>query len=440
MNRMHRQARTTAASQDAVGRRPWQVAVADFGRALGCSPVPAEDEETLPFEIGIVGVSGVGKSSLLNALIAPTHELLPSGGVGPLTGVPVRVRRAPVATLRVRYHGRAWLLDALSNIEAPASAMSNDELGRFSLSCTGDQYATRDRAWLAQAIRYALRPDVAKPPDETERTLGTLRRVHELLHREGSVRQWDSESPDGLFFRLVHEHIAGASAALCEAIELGWPSAMLEDRVTLVDLPGLGMVSDSYSRHTSAWVEKARAILVVTDRAGVTESMVTCLRRTGFLKRVVEGNADLIGVVTKLDQITDDVRRRDRSTQSWSRCFRAVTEQAETELLGQLNTILRTERGIPLGDHDGASFRAAIRVFGVSSREHQRVVARDPEDRPRLLIRESTGVPAVRRAMAALARLRSSSWTSEILDRVRAAPDTATLLPELFELVELEGL
>jgi GTP-binding protein EngB required for normal cell division len=399
-----------------------------------------EDQETRPFEIGIVGLSGVGKSSLLNALIAPTHELLPSGGIGPLTGVPVRICRAPVATLRVRYHGRAWLLDALSKIEGSGSAMSNDELGRFSLICTGDQYATRDPAWLAQAMRYALRLDGAKPPDETDRTLGRLRHVHELLPQVGSVRQWDSESPDGTFFRLVHEHISGSSAALCETIELGWPSAMLENQVTIVDLPGLGMVRDSFSRHTSAWIEQARAILVVTDRAGVTESMVTCLRCNGFLRRVVEGNADLIGVVTKLDQVTDDVRRRDRTTRSWSQCFRAIAEQAETELLSQLNAVLRSELGIPLGDHNSASLRAAIRVFGVSSREHQRVVARDPEDRPRLLIRESTGVPAVRRALAVLARLRSSPWTSEILDRVRAAPDAFTLLPELFSLVELEGL
>jgi hypothetical protein len=319
-------------------------------------------------------------------------------------------------------------------------ALSSDDLGRLSLICTGDQYATRDRAWLAQAVRHALQPDVARPPDETERTRGILRRVHELLHREGAERQWDSESPDGPFFRLIHEHISGSSAALCEAIELGWPSAMLENHVTIVDLPGLGMVSDSYSQHTNAWVAQARAMLIVTDRAGITESTVTCLRRGGFLKRIVNGEVDLFGVVTKLDQVTDDVRRRDRSTQSWSQCFRTTTVQAETELLSQIHAVLRYEQGLPLGGPVRADLPAGIRVFGVSSREYRRVVARDPEDRPRLLIRESSGVPAVRRALAALARLRSSPWTSEILDHVRAAPDAAALLPELFSLVELEGL
>jgi GTP-binding protein EngB required for normal cell division len=437
---MHLHSRTPAVTEDAVRCSPWQAAVAEFGRALGGRPAQVEGQDTLPFEIGIVGLSGVGKSSLLNALIAPACELLPSGGVGPLTGVPVRIGHAPFATLRVKYHDRAWLLDALKKLDGSTPGPSNDELGLFSLICTGDQYTTRDPVWLAQSLRYALRPDVAKSPDATERILGTLRRLHELLHRQGSVRQWDSESPDRSFFRLVHEHISGSSAALCEVIELGWPSAMLENQLTLVDLPGLGMVNDSYSRHTNSWVERARAILVVTDRAGITESMVTCLRRNGFLERVVEGHADLIGVMTKLDQVTDDARRRDRSTQSWSRCFRATTEQAETELLSQIHTVLRSEQGIALGGHAGASLRAEIRVFGVSSREHQRVVARDPEDRPRLLIRESSGVPAVRRALAALARLRSSRWTSEILDRARASPDAATLLPELFSLVDMEGL
>lgn len=436
---MHVHASTTAASQDAEHRRTWQLAVAEFARVLGRQPAPADDHRTLPFEIGVVGLSGVGKSSLLNALIAPTYELLPSGGVGPLTGVPVRICHAPVATLRVNYCRRAFLLEALEKLGSSMPTLSQSELGRLSLLCTEDQYTTRDRAWLARAVRYALQPDVAMPPDETERTRRALRRVHELVHREGSERQWSSESPDGPFFRLVHEHIAGSSAALCETIELGWPSAMLESHVTIVDLPGLGMVGDTYSHHTNAWVAQARAMLIVTDRAGISESMITCLRRNGFLKRMVEGDADLFGVVTKLDQVTDDVRRRDRSNRSWSQCFRAIIKQAETELLSQINAVLRYEKGLSPGD-TCASIPTEIRVFGVSSREYRRVVARDPEDRPRLLIRESSGVPAVRRALNALSRLRSNPWTSDILDHVRAAPNAAALLTELFSLVELEGL
>lgn len=430
----------TMAVADRAHCHPWQAAVAEFGLAVDCSPAHIEDQESLPFEIGIVGLSGVGKSSLLNALLAPMRELLPSGGVGPLTGIPVRICYAPLPTLRVKYLGRAWLLDALKKCNTSNSGLSSNDAGRFSLACTGNQYAIRDPNWLEQAMRYTLDPDVAKPPDDSRVALDALRRVHELLNCEGSNHQWDSNSPDGPFFRRIHEHISGPSAALCESIEVGWPSAMLETGMTIVDLPGLGMVNDAYAQHTNVWVEQARAILVVTDRAGVAESVVTCLRRNGFLKRVSDGQADLIGVVTKLDQVTDDMRRRDRSGQSWSSCFRSIVEQAETELLSQIDAVLRHEHGLPRSIHGGANLRQAIGVFGVSSREYQRVVERDEEDRSRLHLAESSGVPAVRRALIALARLRSSPWTSEILDRVRSAPNFATLLPELISLVDMEGL
>jgi len=76
---------TTAVKEGAV-RGPWQLAVAQFAQALGCPPPPPDDQKPGPLEIGIIGLSGVGKSSLLNTLVAPTRELLPAGGVGPLRG------------------------------------------------------------------------------------------------------------------------------------------------------------------------------------------------------------------------------------------------------------------------------------------------------------------------------------------------------------------
>lgn len=435
---MH-QPSTTAVKEGTVRCRPWQRAVAEFGETLGCPAPPSEAQELMPLEVGIIGLSGVGKSSLLNALVAPTRELLPSGGVGPLTGVPVRICHAATATLRVKYLDRTWLLDVLARLGSGHSRLASDELGRLSLICTGDQYAARNPAWLAQALRYALQPDTAPPPNGGSRSQEALRDVHELLQRAGTGREWESAAPDGPFFRRIHEHVSGASAALCERIELGWPSAMLEAGAVLVDLPGLGMASDAYSRQTSTWLERATAIAVIVDRAGIAESMVTSLRRSGFLNRVLTGEADLIGVMTKLDQVTDDIRRRDGSGQSWARCFRTVAVQAETELSSQIAGVLRYEQETQNAAHLAANLRAGIRVFGVSSREHRRVVQYDPEDQPRLHIPESSGVPAVRRALVGLSRLRSTAWTSEILGRVRRSPDVATLLPQLFSLVDMEG-
>jgi hypothetical protein len=305
--------------------------------------------------------------------------------------------------------------------------------------CAGNQYAVRDSAWLAQAIRHIFDPDAVKAPDDTEETVKALRRVHEILAGEGGERAWQSDSPDGEFFRRIHDHVAGRHAGLCGSVEVGWPSPMLEAGLVLVDLPGLGTAHDAHSRHTEAWLEQARAVLVVTDRSGIAESVVTALRRNGFLTRVANGQADLIAVMTKLDQVTDDARRHEEPRRPWSMNFRSVVAAAETELLGQLGTVFAVEGEHGAGGAD-AIVRGAIRVFGASSREHQRLVSRDDDDPPRLLIPESTGIPGVRRALTSLARLRSSPWTSELLDRVRAAPNFATLLPELMAMVDMEGL
>lgn len=418
--------------------RRWETDLKVFGKSLGCSPGHEEAEETIPFEIGVIGLAAVGKSTLLNALVAPTLPLVPAGGVGPLTGTAVRIRYASSATLRVTYLDRSWLVETLAKHERGAS-LSSDELGRLSLVCAGNQYAVRHPAWLAHAVRYVLDPDAVKAPDDSEETVQALRRVHEVLVGDGGERAWESDSPDGEFFRRIHDHVAGRHAGLCGSVEVGWPSPMLEAGLVLVDLPGLGAAYDAHSRHTEAWLRQARAVLVVTDRSGIAESVVTALRRNGFLTRVANGQADLIAVMTKLDQVTDDARRHEEPRKPWSMCFRSVVAAAETELLGQLGTVFAVESEHGAGAAD-AIVRGAIRVFGASSREHQRLVSRDDDDPPRLLIPESTGIPAVRRALTALARLRSSSWTSDLLDRVRASPDFAKLLPELMAMIDMEGL
>lgn len=357
----HAHPRPRARFHSAAARRPaWQAAVVAFGQALHGAFEPRRDESRAGLEVGVVGLSGVGKSSLLNALIAPALDVLPSGGIGPLTGVPIRIRYAPVGTLRVTYLG-------------------------------------------------------------------------------GFVRQWHRDSTTAAFLAEIHDHVSGPRAADCETLEVGWPCPLLETGLTIVDLPGLGIVNDAYAAHTETWLRQANAILVVTDRAGIADSVVSSLRRSGFLARVANGRADLMGVVTKLDQVADDARRNDRSGATWSTCFRAIAERAETELLEQLAAVLRYEQ--PRAEHLASGrVQDAIRAFGVSSREHRRVVERDEEQRPKLHLAESSGVPSLRRALIALGRLRSSAWTSELFDHVCAAPDRATLLPELISLVDMEGM
>ena len=53
---------------------------------------------------------GVGKSTLINALVAGQEHILPSGGIGPLTALALEVRYGDVPTFEAEYHtaGNLW--------------------------------------------------------------------------------------------------------------------------------------------------------------------------------------------------------------------------------------------------------------------------------------------------------------------------------------------
>jgi GTP-binding protein EngB required for normal cell division len=358
------------------------------------------DHSAISSEVGFLGLSGVGKSSLLNALLSPGTQLLPAGGVGPLTGIPIFIVGSSKRELTIRYGTKRWIHDALSALQGNRR-IGSDALGRLSLLCTADQYADRDPDWLLDAIRYALHPDVASVPAGDTHTLEVLHGLNEVLAHAGRTISVRADADLPAFFRAVRSHTSGQFAPLCEHITLGWPAGLLQESITLVDLPGLGAANDAHASHARAWLERGSNVVLIVDRAGLPESLWLALRDSGFLCRWLDGTAELTIAITKLDLIADDARRA-VSTSAWSTHYFDACRRATTQMRLQLAASLAR---MSLDDLEVQQVSSRVRIVPVSSRERHRLQQSDDAERAKVRSPESTGIPDLERAIRATSRL-----------------------------------
>jgi GTP-binding protein EngB required for normal cell division len=321
------------------------------------------DEVTICF----LGNSGVGKSTLLNALAADDSHVLPAGGIGPLTAQATEVRFSEEKRFRVVYHpkGHLWrstfALESRLNLEKRAAKKLNDaaavaesDLGSDDLTSElsdsdveeiadlaqmtspsdepdapkqdrlegyikqaknivcGNQFSDRQLPYLVDALRIACgkKPRWGSEIDPAD--LARVTRVQEILKAPKGDRTHERREAADLrgFQQDMMDHAAGYLSPLIERIEVGWPSELLEAGVVLVDLPGVGIAQDAYRDVTSSYVrDKARAVIVTVDRAGPTESTVDLLRTSGYWERLVgasdDPTSDACGMLIAVTKVDD---------------------------------------------------------------------------------------------------------------------------------------
>ena len=305
------------------------------------------DEVTICF----LGNSGVGKSTLLNALAAGARLVLPSGGTGPLTAQATEVRYSEESRFRVVYHPKrhlwqlAFALEArlkagervskkavstapegsevlsIAEVESElANELSAEEIKQAmeqahvapstegiqvdaldgyvkqakNIVC-GNQFAEQPLSYLVDGLRLACGVknrwgSILDPLDQAR-----VERVEQILKSPKQDRTYERREgtdPQGFLMEMT-DHAAGFLSPLIERIEVGWPSDLLKCGVVLVDLPGVGVSQDAYRDVTASFIkEKARAIIITVDRAGQSEATIDLLRTSGYWERMVGASDD----------------------------------------------------------------------------------------------------------------------------------------------------
>src|SRR5439155_10046192 len=104
----------------------------------------AEQALQRDFSICLLGNSGVGKSTLLNVMVAGHEAIVPAGGIGPLTALALTVRKANSPHFEVQYHSGGRLSRTVFGLEQILKKELRDRAGAASLVADQDSLLVDD--------------------------------------------------------------------------------------------------------------------------------------------------------------------------------------------------------------------------------------------------------------------------------------------------------
>ena len=431
-----------------------------------------------------LGHSGVGKSTLLNALVAGDGNVLPAGGIGPLTALATEVTHSDQPQFQVRYHkrNRLWrLVFALERINEVASAATagpqrrdipltelNDEerkdlqgkvtpvtdaeghsvessakvfLKQAQQIITGDQFGDRPLPYLIDGLRMACGYAAigAVQPDD----LARIERVQNALAfaEKGTAYERHDDKTTS-FAKDLKDHAAGFLAPIIERIQVGWPSTLLHRGLTLVDLPGVGIAQDVYRQITQNYIRAfARAVILTVDRAGLTGETIELLRNSGYWDRLVGAVDDpasdpcnLFIVVTKVDDVasqewrdwSDGAATKPKRREIYATTVTNFKERMRSQIVDQLGNI-GASNNTTLQDARSrakSSVLDTLQIHPVSAPEYRKILTNNEDDRPFLSNQNDTGIPELSDSLARLAteeRTTTAHDIEQVMQRFRDA-------------------
>ncbi len=435
--------------------------LADYDQQAAALDAQAERVGEL-FPICVLGQAGVGKSTLINALIAETGHVVPSGGGnGPLTANALRVRYGEEKRFTVLYHGKQFInhtrfaLDRKLERELQArgealpvsdpgensgtaeasgahdvggeeGTASDSAVHRARLWVAGSQHNERSLSYLVDALAWV---QGAKIRYGSQFEASDLERLQMLQRAMGFG---DSETPctfaaheSADFHVQLDYHASGFLAPLIRDMQIEWPSPMLQNGIELIDLPGIGIQDDLYEVETERFVrERAKGILLVTHSRGLGRDEAELLRKSGFLNRLLHASddptADPLAFMVAMVKV-DDVAKQNWKNEKEKNGGTAVRKKAEHfyELVESLRKNTATQirqyftevwqsADMSLQNDKNAIIERlcdSVQVFPLSAPQYCLLMGQEDEDEmPFLPDVESTQVPGLRDAIIAAAQ------------------------------------
>jgi hypothetical protein len=427
--------------------------------------------------VGFVGESQVGKSSLINALLG--RRALPAGGVGPLTMRATEVEHSDEPRFHVGYHGREALNRLRFSIETYLKRRG-ELRGNVELEAPSEDAAAEVEASFEQEmprVREATITDAGEPDksatthrtselgeqlvtqarillssgraDEEVAPLSRLECVDGLRLVLGQRPRGDTSGLQLLAVRIEEIRLRLGTSEVVERASFdhpreftkelrkratGWLSQLVEElrvyldqpllkHVSLVDLPGVGVLGDSAGKEAEKFV-KARgdALVLVVRNTGATHELASLLERTGVITRLLFGDrADVPPIhikiaVTHLDNVAYEKYAQlaqiaaDEEAPPPSRD--AVFAQLSQEMAGLIRSQIRNHLlgSEAFSDLEGDA-RAAresvverlvdrLEVICVAAPDYLDILAGQPSRF--IQTKEGTGVPAMEASIARL--------------------------------------
>ena len=279
----------------------------------------------LRVHVALVGVSGVGKTTLLNALVGKKVAI--GGGGAAQSAAVISLEHRPISRFEVTIHYLS-LNSLISLLSEAHFQLSYRDLSRLP-----------DQQGLTKDLRMLLNVLNLTPGDIVSLDLNRLN-AEELLHmlpfdirsRIGKEEQRVLGESDLLLFVGEHTNTSGQFWPITDFVEIKGPFPNIPPNVVLFDLPGLGDLSKIRITRAKKYLREANQLLLVVGERGINHEVWDFLASLDIVSTIL--THDRIPQVTiigsRLDQIAVSFQGKEKER------FGITDDMSDEEVLGRI--------------------------------------------------------------------------------------------------------